>query len=67
MEEWIIHIPGRSREKIQKSNGTVVRISSEAYNALIDIYNESILSFKDIASILILEASKRVRYNRGDD
>ncbi len=67
MEEWIIHIPGRSREKIQKSNGTVVRISSEAYNALIDIYNESTLSFKDIASILILEASKRVRYNREDD
>ena len=67
MEEWIIHIPGRSREKIQKSNGTVVRIFSEAYNALIDIYNESTLSFKDIASILILEASKRVRYNREDD
>lgn len=67
MEDWKIHVPGRSKTQIQKSNGTVIRISSDAYNALVDIYNESTLSFKDIASLLILEAAKRVVYDRRDD
>lgn len=67
MEDWKIHVPGRSKTQIQRSNGTVIRVSAEAYNALVDIYNESTLSFKDIASLLILEAAKRVVYDRRDD
>lgn len=67
MANFEIHIPGRNKDPIQKSNGAVVKISSDAYNALVDIYNESTLSIKDIASILILEASKRVVYDRRSD
>lgn len=67
MTDFEIRIPGRNKEPIQKSNGAVIKISSEAYNALIDIYNESVLSIKDIASVLILEASKRVVYDRRSD
>lgn len=67
MKEWIIHIPGRNKEPMQGQNGAVVKISTEAYNTLIDIYNESTLSIKDIASLLILEASKRVVYDRKGD
>lgn len=67
MTDFEIHIPGRNKDPIQKSNGAVVKILSDAYNALVDIYNESTLSIKDIASILILEASKRVVYDRRSD
>ena len=67
MTDFEIHIPGRNKEPIQKSSGAVIKISSDAYNALVDIYNESTLSIKDIASILILEASKRVVYDRRSD
>ena len=67
MTDSEIHIPGRNKEPIQKSSGAVIKISSDAYNALVDIYNESILPIKDIASILILEASKRVVYDRRND
>ena len=38
----------------------VVKVSTDAYNALVEIYNESTLSMKDIASLLIVEGSKYV-------
>lgn len=42
----------------------VVRVSADAYNALVEIYNESTLSMKELASILILESAKRVVYDK---
>ena len=39
-DKWEIHIPARNRERLQKGCQAVVRVSAEAYNALIDIYNE---------------------------
>lgn len=42
----------------------VVKVSSDAYNALVEIYNESTLSMKDIASLLIVDGSKHVVYDK---
>lgn len=44
-----IHIPARSKQPVDQQ--TVVKLSPEAYNVLVDIYNESALSLKQIASI----------------
>lgn len=57
-----IHIPARSKQPVDQQ--TVVKLSPEAYNALVDIYNESTLSLKQIASLLILESAKRVVYDK---
>lgn len=62
MTEFTIHIPSR-KKPIAKSD-QVVKLSPEAYNAVVDIYNESTISLKEIASILILEASKHIIYDR---
>ena len=56
-----IHIPARSKQPVDQQ--TVVKLSPEAYNVLVDIYNESALSLKQIASILIVESAKRVVYD----
>lgn len=50
-------------ERICKDN-PVVKVSPGAYNALVEIYNESTLSMKDIASLLIVEGSKHVVYDK---
>lgn len=57
-----IHIPARSKQPVDQQ--TVVKLSPEAYNVLVDIYNESALSLKQIASILIVESAKRVVYDK---
>lgn len=57
-----IHIPARSKQPVDQQ--TVVKLSPEAYNVLVDIYNESALSLKQIASILIMESAKRVVYDK---
>ena len=42
----------------------VVKVTPEAYNALVDIYNESTLSLKQIASLLIVKAAEQVVYDK---
>lgn len=59
-----IHIPSRKKEYAR--NQTVVRVSEEAYNALVDIYNESTLSMKELASLIILESVDRVVFDKED-
>lgn len=59
-----IHIP--ARKKASAKGQQVIRVSEDAYNALVDIYNESSLSMKEVASILILNAAKRVVYDKED-
>jgi hypothetical protein len=39
------------------SNSQIVRISAEAYNDLVEIYNQSTLSMSEIASEIITQAS----------
>lgn len=59
-----IHIPGRNLIPAKQGDRPCIKVSVDAYNALIEIGNESTLSIKDIASILIIEASKLVVYDR---
>lgn len=61
-EDGKIHIPARSKQPVDQQ--TIVKLSPEAYNVLVDIYNESALSLKQIASILIVESAKRVVYDK---
>lgn len=51
-------------ERATDKDNPVVKVSPEAYNALVEIYNKSTLSMKDIASLLIVEGSKHVVYDK---
>lgn len=51
MENWEIHIPARKKQPI--SEQAVVKLTPEAYNTLVDIYNESTLSLKQIAKYIV--------------
>lgn len=45
----------------------MIRVSAEAYNALVDIYNESSLSMKEIASLIILKSVDRVVFDKEEE
>lgn len=47
-------------------SGQVIKVTKEAYNALVDIRNKCGRSAKYIASRLIVEAAKRVEYVEED-
>nr|DAH42076.1 MAG TPA: HicB family [Caudoviricetes sp.] len=64
MSEFEIRIPARKKRPVTDEERTVIRVSPEAYNALVEIYNESTISMKDIASLLIIEGSKHVVYDK---
>lgn len=64
MGKFEIRIPARKKRPATDKDNPVVKVSSEAYNALVEIYNESTLSMKDIASLLIVEGSKHVVYDK---
>ena len=57
-----IHIPARRKQLADTQ--MVVKVTPEAYNALVDIYNESTLSLKQIASLLIVKAAEQVVYDK---
>ena len=62
MKDNMIHVPARKRKPVSTSQ--VIRISPEAYNALIEIYNECTLSMKELASLIILESVDRVVFDK---
>ena len=64
MSEFEIRIPAKKKKTISAQENPVVKITPEAYNTLVEIYNESTLSMKDIASLLIVEGSKHVVYDK---
>lgn len=64
MSDFEIRIPARKKRPVTDEERTVIRVSPEAYNALVEIYNESTISMKDIASLLIVEGSKHVVYDK---
>ena len=64
MSDFEIRIPGRKKQPATEKDNPVVKVSPEAYNALVEIYNESTISMKDIASLLILRASEHVVYDK---
>ena len=59
-----IRIPARKKQPATDKDNPVVKVSTDAYNALVEIYNESTISMKDIASLLIVEGSKHVVYDK---
>lgn len=63
MREFKIHIPAR-KKAIVSERDMAVKVTGEAYNALTEIYNESTLSMRQIASILIIEGSKHIVYDK---
>lgn len=64
MDKFEIRIPARKKCPISEEDRAVIRISPAAYNALVEIYNESTMSMKEIASLLITESSKHVVYEK---
>lgn len=64
MSDGMIHIPARKREPATEQ--MVIRLTPEAYNALVEIYNESQLSIKQIASEIILQSIDRIVYDKED-
>lgn len=63
MSEFEIHIPARKKAVVSERD-MAVKVTGEAYNALTEIYNESTLSMRQIASILIIEGSKHIVYDK---
>lgn len=57
-----IHIPAKQQGYVEKSQP--VRMSAEAYNALVDICNETGMPMKQAASLIILEAVELIVYDR---
>ena len=57
-----IHIPAKRQGYVGKSQP--VRMSAEAYNALVDICNETGMPMKQAASLIILKAVELIVYDR---
>ena len=64
MSEFEIRIPARKKQPATDKDNPVVKLSPESYNELVEICNESTISMKDIASLLIVESSKHVVYDK---
>lgn len=62
MSDGKIHIPARRKQLVDDQ--MVVKVTPEAYNALVEIYNESTLSLKQITSLLIVKAAEQVVYDK---
>lgn len=65
MKDGMIHIPARKKQLIDQ--GFTVRLSKEAYNALVEIFNESTMSMSQIASTIILQSMDRIVYDKEED
>ena len=65
MSDFEIHIPARKKQAIAEKDAAV-KVTGEAYNALTKIYNESTLLMRQIASILIVEGSKHIVYDKAE-
>ena len=66
MDDGKIHIPARKRQPAPDGQ-PVSRLTAEAYNVLVEIYNESQLSMKQIASAIILQSADRIVMTRRKD
>lgn len=62
MRDGMIHVPARKKQYVKEQ--TTVKLTPEAYNVLVDICNESTLSLKQMASLLIVESADRVVFDK---
>lgn len=65
MNDGMIRVPFRRRGEAA-SHEKVIKVSPEAYNFLVDVYNKSALSIKEIASMIILDSKNRIVYDKED-
>lgn len=65
MDDGMIHIPARRKPTTAKSQP--VKLSAEAYNALVEVYNESCWSMSAIASAIILQSIDRISYDKEEE
>ena len=64
MSDRKIHIPGRQMEKLKPGQQPVIRLTPDAYDALMEIVNESSLSVKMVASEIILQCRDFIVFDR---
>lgn len=64
MKKGRIYIPGKTYEKKNKPERPVIRISVDAYNALVDVLENTNLSLSQVASMIIIQGSELVVYER---
>ena len=57
--DWNVHIP--ARKKCTTAKQEVVRVSADAYNALVEIYNESTLSMKELSVKCLIQVQRGKR------
>lgn len=62
MSDGKIHIPARKKETVKTPQ--VVKISPEVYNVLVDVYNETYLSMKDLVSTIILQSAENIVFDK---
>lgn len=62
--DGMIHIKAKKRK--YKTENPTVKLSVDAYNTLVDIYNESSMSMSQIASEIILQSVDRIVYDKED-
>ena len=67
VSDKLIHIPGRKLEKLKPGQQPVIRLTPEAYDALMEITNESSLSVKMVASEIILQSRDCIVFDRAKE
>ena len=58
IKEKIIKIKIPARKLMPVNSSQIVRVSAEAYNVLVDLYNQSSLSMSEILSEIVIQASQ---------
>lgn len=62
-----IIIPARKKSHaIDGKDRCLVRLSAEAYNTIVDIYNESSMSMSQVTSTIILQAKDHIVFEKED-
>lgn len=67
MSDGKIHIPARRKKAVAQGGSVPIKVTQEAYNAIVEIYNESTLSMTQIASKIILESLDRIVYDKEEE
>ena len=62
MNDGFIHLPARKYKRRQEDR-PVIRISNDAYNALVDITENTNLTLSNVASEIILQSVNLVKIN----
>lgn len=64
MSDGKIHIPAKRKKATTQGGSVPVKITQEAYNSVVEIYNESTLSMTQIVSKIIMESLDRIVYDK---